>query len=483
MLLELARANLIAANLVEEEIIGLRLFTGPLFMKINGSLHQVMENSAYSNVFHASCSGLTKLSTVARIPDWRTVYRGFGGMHLPSELEYEDANGAKGVCERGFLSTTTDMEVATSYVGKKEMPTIFSIECGAVDKGACISWLLQHPEDDEVLMLPRSHLEVVGIPVVRTTMDNVKFLEIPLRISCNLHMPTIENIRASRKTQLSCMLDHTHAEICRDLNALLNDAGVAQRATTDTCCAKRNAIKQDPVGNARTLTEENSPHNSGMVEGIKAQCATWIAAVRAHDATWFNVHANYERVMLEAFDLKRLALGKVELWRDDCGALAVLVNELSLCAAIQQTQSKKQRLYQVSKAVACANTCRPSVVTWWHGPRMAVSDTVRKLALQLCTDRGLLMAVVNDKLGETSLMRQVTLGAALESIILLVDAGEDPHAVDWQGATALHLAAQVGHTAIVVALISELTTVLLTREERQPSCLRRGVGTQQQYWN
>jgi len=161
--------------------------------------------------------------------------------------------------------------------------------------------------------------------------------------------------------------------------------------------------------------------------------------------------------MLEAFDLKRFALGTVELWRDNCGALAVLVNELSLCAAIQQTQGKKQRLYQVSKAVACANSCRPSVATWWHGPRMAVSDTVRKLALQLCTDRGL--AVVNDKLGETSLIRQVALGAALESIILLADAGEDPHAVDWQGATALHLAAQGGHTALTKRFRADNSTV------------------------
>ena len=169
------------------------------------------------------------------------------------------------------------------------------------------------------------------------------------------------------------------------------------------------------------------------------------------------VDANYECVMLEAFDLKRFALGTVELWRDNCGALAVLVNELSLCAAIQQTQGKKQRLYQVSKAVACANSCRPSVATWWHGPRMAVSDTVRKLALQLCTDRGL--AVVNDKLGATSLMRQVALGAALESIILLADAGEDPHAVDWQGATALHLAAQGGHTALTKRFRADNSTV------------------------
>ena len=48
VLLELARANLIAANLVEEEIIGLRLYTGPSFMFINSSLRQVTANSDVS---------------------------------------------------------------------------------------------------------------------------------------------------------------------------------------------------------------------------------------------------------------------------------------------------------------------------------------------------------------------------------------------------------------------------------------------------
>jgi len=98
VLLELARANLIAANLVEEEIIGLR----PWFMFINDSLRQVTANSVCSNVIHAICSGLTKLSTIASIPDGRNVFRGLGGMRLPSEFWLEDSNGVKGGCERAF---------------------------------------------------------------------------------------------------------------------------------------------------------------------------------------------------------------------------------------------------------------------------------------------------------------------------------------------------------------------------------------------
>ena len=87
-----------------------------------------------------------KLSTVASIPEGRNVFRGLGGMRLPSEFWLEDCNSAKGRCERAFLSTTTGMKVAINYLGNKMLPTMCSIDCGAVDKGACISWLSQFPE-------------------------------------------------------------------------------------------------------------------------------------------------------------------------------------------------------------------------------------------------------------------------------------------------------------------------------------------------
>jgi len=53
-----------------------------------------------------------------------------------------------------------------------------------------------------------------------------------------------------------------------------------------------------------------------MVEDIKRECAAWITAVQAHDAAWFNTDSHFKSVMAEAVDLKRIALGKVELWRD-----------------------------------------------------------------------------------------------------------------------------------------------------------------------
>ena len=73
--------------------------------------------------------------------------------------------------ERSFLSTTTGRDVAIQYLGDGALPMIFSIECGAVDKGACVSWLSQYPEEDEVLMPPRSFLEVVGPPRLIRTDD------------------------------------------------------------------------------------------------------------------------------------------------------------------------------------------------------------------------------------------------------------------------------------------------------------------------
>jgi len=42
------------------------------------------------------------------------------------------------------------------------------------------------------------------------------------------------------------------------------------------------------MGNLRTPTKENSLYNSEIVEYIKEDCATWITAVRARDAVWFN---------------------------------------------------------------------------------------------------------------------------------------------------------------------------------------------------
>ena len=94
VLVEVARDNLMAAGLTEEEVVGLRAYTGPCFTLINGSLGKATAHGTHSNVTHAICSGITKLSQVAAIPEGRVLYRGMCGRRLPEEFWKADRNGA-----------------------------------------------------------------------------------------------------------------------------------------------------------------------------------------------------------------------------------------------------------------------------------------------------------------------------------------------------------------------------------------------------
>ena len=99
-------------------------------------------------------------------------------MVLPECFREKDQNGVMGGVERAFMSTTTDKRVALSYIAGRQVPTVFSIQVSAVNMGAGVSHLSQFPAEEEILMAPGSHIEVVGPTMVR---DGV--LEVPLQIS------------------------------------------------------------------------------------------------------------------------------------------------------------------------------------------------------------------------------------------------------------------------------------------------------------
>ena len=102
------------AKVCEEEIIGLRLYTGPLFCKLNAVLRNKgkTEGNNYSNVIHAILSGIAKLSQVSGIPEGRKLYRGVGGMRLPACFYVRNDKGVLGGAERAFMSTSTNRDVA-----------------------------------------------------------------------------------------------------------------------------------------------------------------------------------------------------------------------------------------------------------------------------------------------------------------------------------------------------------------------------------
>jgi hypothetical protein len=112
----------------------------------------------YSNLIHAILSGISKLSQVSGIPEDGELYRGIGDMHLPACFYEEDDTGVRGGVERGMLSTTTDKKVAIFYLAGWKLPTIFSIQVGAVSKGASLSHLSQFPMKEEVLSRPARSL-------------------------------------------------------------------------------------------------------------------------------------------------------------------------------------------------------------------------------------------------------------------------------------------------------------------------------------
>ena len=144
------------AGLRREEVIALRLYTGPMFQIYNGVLRErgrmlsekgeggteaggvgaVKSKSSsahahhdatsrFTTTLHAINSGLLKLQAVTEVPKEHMVYRGLAGLLLPDDFINEDEFGCRGGVEFGFMSTTARRDVAVQYTAGRAMPTIF----------------------------------------------------------------------------------------------------------------------------------------------------------------------------------------------------------------------------------------------------------------------------------------------------------------------------------------------------------------------
>jgi hypothetical protein len=113
------------------EVVALRLYTGPMYVKYNAVLRGMAVATAggtiYSSTVHLICSGLHKLSRVSELPKEMKLYRGSGGMALPSSFLEPDASGCAGGTEPAIMSATPDRSVALGYSGidkGKDLPTL-----------------------------------------------------------------------------------------------------------------------------------------------------------------------------------------------------------------------------------------------------------------------------------------------------------------------------------------------------------------------
>jgi hypothetical protein len=154
------------ACLREEEVIAIVLYTGPMFQiyntilrrypKENFELFEKGDNQFATTIF-VLVSAVQKLSRFTRIPLGTLLYRGLGGkFDLPDIFFQIDDEGCSGFAEWGFLSTTSDRDVALGYSGIKERrpkAMVMVIETSSIDRGADISEFSQYPGEKEFLYL------------------------------------------------------------------------------------------------------------------------------------------------------------------------------------------------------------------------------------------------------------------------------------------------------------------------------------------
>ena len=135
-----------AAKLCEEEVIAIVLYPGPMFQIYNTILRQYPEDkfavfrdgdNLFSTTIFVLVSAVQKLSRCTRIPLGTQLYRGLGGkVDLPDIFFQTDDKGCSGYAEWGFLSTTSDRDVA--LVGRSCQRMCF-VENERQDDIRCVS--------------------------------------------------------------------------------------------------------------------------------------------------------------------------------------------------------------------------------------------------------------------------------------------------------------------------------------------------------
>merc|ERR1740130_1242046 len=215
------------------EVIGLRLYTGPLFVKYNSVLRglnsevdslqkqlvslccaaEVSEQLANKTISFAQARGKVNLYTMtlhvinsgiiktSKLTFAGKVSRGVSGMALPDAFWQPNSDGVRGGIEGAFMSTTKDRAVAMQYAASGGRGIVFEIQQGMIDRGADVGWASQYAHEAEILFAPLTGLEV------QSTKVHGSVLVVGVSLSVNLSSLTIEQVIGKRKKLVSDAAD------------------------------------------------------------------------------------------------------------------------------------------------------------------------------------------------------------------------------------------------------------------------------------
>jgi len=303
-----------AADLWKEELVILRLYTGPMFVKYNGKMRDLLRaiekyleegkpedeavqsaiddaGPAFVTTIHVLCSALLKLRKVCPLPPKKKVYRGFSGMGVPTCFKRQDSRGNRGGVEFGFLSTSASKKHAIGYIKfERGFCQLYEMSVGQVDRGASLKWVSYFPEEDEVLLPPLCGLEAEGnaryeeIEVERfddKTQSMVKLSQKimvwPVRLNVNLKGKTLEELQSMRKNIHMSISSNTLQEIKRYVASELLSPAVRLKI--------ENGSK----------TYDSLEEVEALQASIERQCREVVEKFKETRADWFNDDQHYSR--------------------------------------------------------------------------------------------------------------------------------------------------------------------------------------------
>jgi len=300
------------AILRTEELICLRLYTGPCFILYNAVLRkkpQIIFDSLCGNNYETTIfsiiSGITKLSKFTSIPPDRKLYRGLGGTLLPEKF-WNTSGSFRGGVEWGFMSTTTSRKISMQYSGMdKKRGTVFEIVAGRIDIGAELAWVSQYPSEAEYLFPPLSCLEVFDEPYVEAGV-----IIFPLRVNMNIKGLTYEQLVERRKLLHMSMVKNLREEL---------------RICIDEELSKRVTKLQEMDRNALHLHAKFS-----IKKIILEQFDLIMHGHECQDPSFYNVDKNYELATSEAIGMKSSVINKLAVYfRYLCGGNDQTIEEIS----------------------------------------------------------------------------------------------------------------------------------------------------------
>jgi ankyrin repeat protein len=421
------------ANLCEEEVIAIVLYTGPMFQIYNTILRrypaekfELFEkgNNQFSTTIFVLVSAVQKLSRCTRIPLGTQLYRGLGGkVDLPDIFFQIDDKGCSGYAEWGFLSTTSDRDVALGYSGVKERrpkAMVMEIETSSIDRGADISEFSQYPGEKEFLYLPCSFVQRVRQGSGRVqVVDGGLVTCFSVKVNLNIKTQNVEELQEQKKTMHMVSARAMIEEVRYELFEWVE------------CADAKARFQLDPSRSKASLRD--------LALATVEQC---INVVKRHETVPLEQYVNdstFRALSSEILDTKLWAKEKKELWMHDLSQYLVFVRTFSLRACHRLRQSfLRQRLEH------------------FRSLDVFESSAVVSTSLEFLGSRGLLKGGSLEEVnadGEDMLVEAGGDGWTGSDIHAAAFAGANLGASDRNGCNGVWNASRYGHKHSIVALL------------------------------